>query len=106
VVAIEELPAADAEFYPFDEPPVLVSYATPKYPAAARRDGLDGTVAVRILVGVDGGVESATVLSSSDPVFEGAALEAAYACRFTPAKRDDTPTKSQVMVPFQFRLSD
>jgi TonB family protein len=92
------------EFYPFDEPPVLTSYEQPAYPEQAKHAGLEGHVAVKILVGIDGSVERVSVLTASDPIFETAALKAASECQFRPAKQEGKPTKSFVMVPFEFRL--
>jgi protein TonB len=92
------------EFYPFDEPPVLTSYEQPTYPEQAKQAGLEGRVNVKILVGIDGSVERVTVLNASEPIFETAALEAASRCQFKPAKQEGKPTKSFVMVPFEFKL--
>lgn len=92
------------EFYPFDEPPVLISLEEPEYPEKAKLAGLEGEVAVRVLVGAGGAVESVTVLRSSDSVFETAAADAASRCEFKPAKLDGKPTRSHVMIPYHFRL--
>ena len=99
------LDASDArEFYPFDEGPVLTSFEQPEYPEQARQAALEGEVAVKVLVGIDGSVERVTVLSATDPIFEDAASDAASRCRFTPAKLEGNPTRSQVMIPFKFSL--
>jgi TonB family protein len=92
------------DFYPFDEPPVLMKFQQPTYPQEAEKAGLEGEVAVKMLVGIDGSVERVVVLRTTDPVFEAAALEAASRCQFKPAKLEGKPTRSYVMVPFAFRL--
>lgn len=93
-------------FLAFDEPPVLVDFVTPRYPDLAREAGFEGTVRVRVLVGEDGKVLGASVLSSDvSPAMEQAAIEAAKKCRFKPAKQRTTPVKAHVMIPFHFRLN-
>jgi protein TonB len=93
-------------FLAFDEPPVMVDFVSPKYPALAREAGFEGTVRVRVLVGEDGKVLAADVLSSDvSPAMEQAAIEAAMKCRFKPAKQRTTPVKAHVMIPFNFRLN-
>ena len=89
----------------FDQAPVLVEFVTPEYPLIYREAGVEGTVSVRVLVGTDGRVTDAKVLSSDTAVdLEQAALEAAMKCRFRPAKQGPTPVKAHVMIPFVFRL--
>lgn len=93
-------------FLAFDEPPVMVDFVSPKYPALAREAGFEGTVRVRVLVAEDGKVLAADVLSSDvSPAMEQAAIEAAMKCRFKPAKQRTTPVKAHVMIPFNFRLN-
>ena len=92
-------------FLAFDEPPVLVDFVAPRYPSLAREAGFEGTVRVRVLVGEDGKVLAASVLSSDvSAAMEQAAIEAAMKCRFKPAKQRTTPVKAHVMIPFNFRL--
>ena len=93
-------------FLAFDEPPVLLDYVSPAYPALARDAGIEGTVAIRVLVDEHGKVVSADVLSSDvTPAMERAALAAAKQCRFRPAKQRTIPVKAHVMIPFQFQLT-
>lgn len=93
-------------FLAFDEPPALIDFVPPSYPALAREAGIEGTVAVRVLVSEEGKVISANVLSSDvTPAMEKAALEAAKLCRFRPAKQRTIAVKAHVMIPFQFQLN-
>ena len=93
-------------FLAFDEPPVLVDYTSPTYPPLAREAGIEGTVAVSVLVSEEGKVLSASVLSSDvTPAMEKAAVEAAKKCRFRPAKQRTVAVKAHVMIPFQFQLN-
>jgi len=93
-------------FLAFDEPPVLQYFEAPKYPSLARDAGIEGIVNVKVLVGEDGRVISAVVLSSDvTPDMERAAVEAALKCRFKPAKQRTVPVKANVMIPFGFQLT-
>ncbi len=93
-------------FLAFDEAPVLQYYEAPRYPQLARDAGIEGTVNVKVLVGEDGKVINATVLSSDvTPDMERAAIEAAMRCRFKPAKQRTVPVKAHVMIPFGFQLT-
>ncbi len=94
----------DEWFQPFDVPPVLVHYEEPRYPAGAKQSQLEGWVRVKMLVGVEGRVERAEVLESSDPVFEEPALEAAKSFRFEPAQFHGRRVRAAVMVPVRFEL--
>ena len=100
-------PSRQAEaFLAFDEPPILQYFESPKYPLPAREAGIEGTVNVKVLVGEDGQVIEASVLSSNVSAdMERAALEAAMKCRFKPARQRTVPVKSQVMIPFGFQLT-
>ena len=92
-------------FLAFDEPPVMIDFSSPAYPPLAREAGIEGTVAVRVLVNEEGKVIAADILSSDvTPAMEKAALEAAKKCRFRPAKQRTVPVKAHVMIPFNFQL--
>ena len=93
-------------FLAFDEPPSLSFYEPPKYPSLARDAGIEGTVAIKVLVSEEGKVIDAVVLSSDvTPAMEKAALAAAWKCRFRPAKQRTVPVRAHVMIPFQFQLN-
>jgi protein TonB len=93
-------------FLAFDEPPMLQYFEQPVYPPLARDAGIEGTVAVKVLVGEDGKVIDAVVLSSDvTPDMERAAIEAAMKCRFRPAKQRTVSVKAHVMIPFAFKLT-
>ena len=49
-------------FLAFDEPPSLTYYEAPKYPPLARDAGIEGTVAVKVLVSEEGKVLDAVVV--------------------------------------------
>lgn len=75
----------------------------PKYPAAALEFGAAGTIVVRVLVGADGRVKDASILTSfGNPACEEAALVAARQWEFTPATKDGVPFEQRVSIPFTF----
>ncbi len=77
---------------------------TPKYPEAARAIGASGRVVIRVLVGTDGAVKEASILSSfGNPACEAAALDAARQWEFDPATKDGVPFEQKATIPFDFR---
>jgi peptide/nickel transport system substrate-binding protein len=75
-----------------------------RYPEAARSLGASGKVVVRVMVGTDGKVRSAVVISSfGNPACEEAALAAARQWEFDPAKKDGVPFEQNMAIPFTFK---
>ena len=88
-----------------DEMPALVRAVEPRYPDLAREAGVEGTVTVQILVGLDGRVIRAIIAPhGSIPMLDEAALEAARASVFTPALANGKPVKVWVGQQYRFRL--
>ncbi len=86
-----------------DELPAPVSRFAPEYPSLARDAGVEGTVLVWALVGLDGSVEQVQV-QKSIPMLDEAAREAVRRWRFTPALANKHPVRVWVAVPVRFRL--
>jgi protein TonB len=79
----------------------------PRYPAAARRRGIEGEVLVRVAVGLDGRAERVEVLrSSGSALLDKAAVEALERWRFEPAQAAGQPVAATVEIPVTFRLTD
>lgn len=87
-------------------PPRLIAGAVPDYPDGLRRQGIEGAVRVRVVVGSDGSVESATVASSSGYAeMDAAAVAAVYRYRFSAARNIyDEPVRCAVGQTVRFRL--
>jgi TonB family protein len=81
--------------------PLLVSRVAPLYPEDARRDGVEGIVLVGALVGRDGRVRNARVVSSI-PALDEQALVAARRFQFTSPRRDGLDCEAWVLVPVPF----
>jgi TonB family protein len=65
------------------------------YPEAALLQGLTGSVELELEIDAEGVVLAARVLAGSiDAVFDQAALDAAWATRFIPARRNGVPVAS------------
>ncbi|MBU8921589.1 MAG: energy transducer TonB [Bacteroidales bacterium] len=109
---IENLPPPPAPpsesaqaFYAFDEPPILVKHVAPKYPSLAQSAGIEGTVLIRVLIGVDGKVEQASIINSDvTPAMEKSALAAAKKFIFRPARQRTVPVRASMAIPIRFKL--
>jgi periplasmic protein TonB len=74
------------------------------YPKAAAEAGIEGTVIVRVLIGVDGKPLRSMIDSSPSPLLNPAAVSAVMAATFTPAQMEGKPLKAWVSVPVRFKL--
>ena len=79
----------------------------PRYPTAARRNGEQGTVTLRVLVTREGAPARVTIeQTSGSRHLDTAALEAVKSWRFVPARQGTEPVDAWVLVPIVFRLED
>ncbi len=84
--------------------PTVTKRIQPTYPEAAKAVGATGTIVVRVVVGTDGKVKSASVLSSfGNPACEASALAAAKKFEFSPATKDGVPFEQKISIPFTFK---
>ena len=78
---------------------------TVKYPAAARRSGVEGRVYVKFIVNEQGVLTNATVIKG---IGSGCDTEALMACleqkNWQPARYKNKPVKMQMVLPITFRL--
>ncbi len=102
--AVQQVPPADG--VPVDKEPELVKNATPVYPEQAKKNGLEGTVYVKVWVDKEGKVRDAVIQKSDGEIFNQASLDAAKQFLFTPALKDGTPVSVWVTVPFRYKLAD
>lgn len=74
------------------------------YPKQALDEGFSETVAVSLVLSIDaaGTVTKATVETASGHGFDEAALSAAYALKFEPAKRNGVPVASRIRFTYTF----
>jgi protein TonB len=111
--AVAAAPAAAAAPTPAKEapatPPVFnaayLGNAPPRYPLVARRNGVEGTVYLRVVVTKEGRPAQVQVdRSSGSSALDNAALEAVRGWKFAPARRGQEPVEQPVVVPIVFRL--
>jgi protein TonB len=78
----------------------------PDYPAMEIRSGFEGTVAVRVLIGVDGRVKQVEQVGAGNANFFNATRRQALAhWRFKPATRGGVPQESWKTMTVRFELS-
>jgi protein TonB len=88
--------------------PILDSRSAlqPPYPTAKERDGIEGNVAVRVLIGTDGRVKSVEKISATDEDFFVATQRHALRnWRFRPATLDGRPVESSKVLTVRFQLN-
>ena len=97
---------SDAELLPFHEidvKPTMLEKINPVYPDSARISGIEGIVVVTVIINENGDVESAKIFKSVEGL-DKAALEAALACKFSPAMHQGKAVKVAMNIPFAFML--
>jgi protein TonB len=97
---------ADSTWYPakqLDVYPQPLAPIRPRYPDAAARDNVAGSVTLLLMVDENGLVRDADV-AQADPAgyFEEDALAAFREARFTPAARNGRPVRSRILVRVTF----
>ena len=81
--------------------------APPRYPLIARRNGVEGTVRLKVLVTRDGRAAHVQLdQTSGSSVLDNAALDAVRNWQFVPARRGQDPIESWVVVPVVFKLEN
>jgi protein TonB len=90
-----------------DDPAVRTGGPSPVYPSAMRQIGIDGSVRLQYVVGVNGKAESGsiTVISSTNKAFERNAIETIRKSTFRPAKIGGTPVRQLVQQNIVFSLN-
>ncbi len=88
-----------------DARPVLLNRPQPLYTEEARKNKVQGTVRVRILVGGDGRVKRASIITGLPDGLNEMALQAAHRMQFKPAMKDGQPIAYWLNnVLFKFRI--
>ncbi len=86
--------------------PVLLDYHL-YYPDEARRQGVEGTVHVRVLVNRSGRSEEVLVVKSSGSyLLDSAAVRTAKTFLFSPAILEEEAQRTWVMVPIEFKFRE
>ncbi len=89
-----------------DEAPEVVTKTPPVYPRAAREQGIEGFVAVKLLVTADGAVRQVNILRSKpEGVFDEAVGQTVAGWVFKPGRIGGKPVPTWVTTTLQFRLN-
>jgi protein TonB len=89
-----------------DEPARITKKPPPQYTRAARRNGVQGFVSLKVLLAADGQVSRVRVLKGLPAGLTENAIRAACKIQFKPATKDGQPASMWVTVEFAFRLAD
>lgn len=90
---------------PLFVPPQFRVRTEPAYPERARRAGVEGRVTVRLHISASGEVLTAQIaVSSGSDSLDAAALQAAQAARFTPARVGEGFIPSDATATYRFEL--
>ncbi|MEK6406049.1 MAG: energy transducer TonB [Acidobacteriota bacterium] len=87
-----------------DQGPVLLNNPQPRYTEEARKNKIQGTVLVRVLIGTDGQVKRVTVQRGLPDGLDEQAIQAAYQLRFKPAMKSGQPVSFWKPVAIEFNL--
>ena len=85
------------------EPPKPLHQPKPEYPSLARKRGIEGSVLLQVLVGLDGSVKDIKVLRGIDELNQ-AAIEAVKKWKFRPATSKGQAIACWVAAPIWFHL--
>ena len=89
-----------------DQIPVAQFQARPQYPFEMRRAGIAGEVVVDFIVDVQGNVQNAYAVRSSQREFEAAAVQAVSKWRFKPGRKGGRAVNTHMQVPIVFTLNE
>ncbi len=99
-VAAAYADAGDDAITKFGTPPVPPMTPPPNYPPSLK--GVNGMVAVVVIIDEKGSVVDATVTKASDPAFEEPSIDAIKRWKFKPAEKDGQAVKAKVTIPVRF----
>lgn len=88
------------------EPLRLERGVPPLYPNDARKQRMEGTVIVQIALAESGDIKSATIKSASHDILGQATKLAVSEWKFSPPRRNGTPTSLLIELPLVFRLKN
>jgi TonB family protein len=91
-------------FVPVEKPPQITHSAAPEYPPLALKADLQGRVVVRVWVDKQGRPREVRIWSSTNEIFNEAAIDAARKYLFVPAYMNAGPVSVWVSLAFNFKL--
>ncbi len=91
--------------YQVDSQPAVLSEMKIPYPEGARREGIEGTVLLSIVIDAEGKVVSAKVLSGPGHGLNESARDAISRFRFKPAIKSGQPVSTEMKYQYTFLLN-
>ena len=88
----------------YDKPPVPIHFANPEFSEEARRNKIQGTVFVSVLVNEEGIPIDPRLEKGLGHGLDEKALEAALEYRFKPSTRDGAPVEARITIEMNFHL--
>jgi protein TonB len=85
--------------------PVALKKVDPRYPAAARQTGIEGSVLLYGIIRADGSVDSVQVVRGLHAQLDDSAADAFRRWRFQPGQKNGSAVALEVVVEIPFRLS-
>ena len=85
---------------------VITAKPQPSYTREARRNGIQGFVALKVLLSGNGTVSRVRVLKGLQAGLTESAIRAACKMKFKPALKDGQPVSQWVIAEYMFRLAD
>ncbi|MCP4602460.1 MAG: energy transducer TonB [Proteobacteria bacterium] len=95
-------PLKPVPVYELSEAPTFKNKVKAKYPDQARRDGIEGTVQLEILIDENGRVRKVKVLRSPGHGLERAAIAAVSKSRFHPGVINGKAVPVKIKIPYNF----
>jgi protein TonB len=89
-----------------DQIPVARYQAKPAYPFEMRRAGITGEVIVGFIVNINGDVQDAYAIRSTQREFDANAVQAVMKWKFRPGKRGGKAVNTRMQVPIVFSISE
>jgi TonB family protein len=84
----------------------LISQVKPEYPEEAQQQGIEGTVILRAVIGMNGRILSLKADNDADPVLVTAAMEAVRQWRYVPTLLNGEPVEIVTTITVGFRLDE
>lgn len=84
--------------------PRVLQEQKPEYTRSAMRDGVEGTVEVEAVVGIDGGITDARIIRPLHPELDEQALAAVKEWKFAPGTMNGQPVPVLVDIELTFRI--
>lgn len=84
----------------------LISHVNPVIPEIAKKAKMNGQVVLHAIIGKDGKMQSLTVASSTNPIFNNSALDAVRQWTYKPYLLNGNPTEVDTTITVNYALND